>query len=215
MHLFLAAAFIFSILSLILLFRINDSIIRRKKIPRDKRYKFIKNRLFINMIISCIVFVFILWVVPSLVWHLGAKETCNIEKIEVYRKIYALSENDSSVYVGLTTVNGKQKYVFNYVRQLDSKPEIADFNKVEVIAITASEDPKDPKEPTYEKIVGYKRTRLKDNGILTDSVNAMYVDIDSIKDIKKSTKDWKETIINEKIKLFIPNDSIKKDYKLK
>ena len=215
MHLFLAFAFFFSFLSLILLFRINDSIIRRKKIPKDKRYKFIKNRLLVNMMICCIIFVFLLWGVPSLIWHLGNKETSNIEKIEVYRKIYTLSEEDSSVFVGLTTVNGKQKYAFKYERQLNSKPELVDINKVEVIEIATSEDPKQPKDPTYQKIVGYKRTRLKDNGILANSVNEIYTEIDSVKDIGKNTKDWQETIISERIKLYIPMDSIKKDYKLK
>ena len=212
MHLILAAAFIFSILILIILFKINDSIIKKRKMPKEKRYKFIKNRLLINIMISCAIFVLISWVVPSLVWHLGAKETNNIERVEMNRRVYALSEADSSMYVGLTTVKGKQKYVFRYERQLNLEPEIVDIKKVEIIEIDATTKIKDP---TYEKIAEYKRTRLKDKGTLIASVNDMYSEIDSVTNIKTNTKNWQEKIISEKVRLYIPKDSIKKDYKLK
>jgi hypothetical protein len=209
MHLFLAAAFIFSSLILVLSFKINDFIIRKKKIPKDKRYKFIKNRLLMNIVVSCIIFIFIFRGIPSLIWHLADKETNNIEKVEIRKNMYAISENDSSMYAGLTTVKGKEKYAFRYEGQLDTSAELVDFKGVEVVEIPASE------VPHYEKIVQYKRSRLKDKGLLTACVNNMYSEIDSVVDIKKNTKDWKEAVIGEKVKLYIPKDSIKKDYKLK
>lgn len=210
MHIFLAIAFIFSILTLFILFKINDLVIKRKKIPKAKRYKFIKNRLATNIIISCLVFVFVFAGLPSLLWQFGEKETSSIEKVEKRGTLYAVNTEDSSMYAGLVTIKGKQKYAFRYEGQLELKPELVDVSKVEVIEINTFEV-----LPHYEKIAKYKRSRLKDKGILTTSVNNMYSDIDSVIDIKKNILDWKETMTDEKVKLYIPKDSIIKDYKLK
>ena len=209
MHLILVFALTFSILTLILLFRINDIIIKRKKISKGKTYKFIKSRLLMNIMISCLVFIFIFWVLPFLLWNFGEKESSNIEKIEMKRTIYVLRESENSMYVGLVEAKGNQKYAFRYERQIDTKPELVPLDKGEIIEIPPGE------VPHYEKIVEYKRNRLKDKGIFTAAVNDIYSEIDSVADTKKNIKDWKETVINEKVKLYIPKDSINKDYKLK
>lgn len=177
----------------------DNVLIRKKDIPKEKRYAYIKRRFFRKLLI-CIVFMFVLVQgIPWTVWKFSPKEEHVKEKITVKNSIYPLQDVEGTYYLGiLTDSNGKQKYAVNTLADGGISQQILDPKSLEVVNANAGE------KPLYEKVVQYKQVKLKTDKykLLRDSVNNVYGYISGYKEIK----------LNEKVKLIIPKGTTMDDY---
>lgn len=220
MHLFLVSGFISAVILVFFLFQVDEYKVKKKNVPRDKRYKYFKNRLPGKIISACIMFVFVSYMLPAAIWILSPKETTMVSKVEVVKEMLELPDDDGGYYAGKAVEKGKEKYVFKIVGKNGSDNTVLDASKVELVPLNSDE------KPRYEKIVQYKRTRLKNSGIIIKAVNEMYCDMDlkpeegvnptliSNTKNKEQQKGWKETYVKEWVKLYIPKGTLKEQYNL-
>ena len=220
MHIFLFLGFILSVLLLLFLYLLDEFKMRQRKIPREKRFDYLKRTVFLKLLISCIFLLLIARGFPFLIWNLGSKDMCQVEKIISKNYIYPLSNSDKKYYVGECTAENVKYYIVNVSKKSVLLNNIKD-EAVQVVNTGKKDDPR------YEIVGIYKIKKLKSNNILCSAVNDMYANIyvESItttKDLeeKKAKKEKgekvEETVIfqKQKIVIYAPEGSIKADYKV-
>lgn len=143
----------------------------------------------IKILASFAVLIFISLILPMLIWIAGEKEVLYENKINRSNEIYYFY--DEKCYAELIGGNKTKQYAVKLAG--NNFIENFDFNKVQVVNIDYSEKPK------FEEIQYYKKTRLNGNNIILKEVNEMF----------GGREGWVGSLLQTKIKLYIPSDSIK------
>ena len=220
MHVFLFLGFILSVLLLLFLYLLDEIKMRQKKIPREKRFDYLKRTVFLKLLICCIFLVLIARGLPFLIWNLGSKDMCQVEKIISKNYIYPLSNSAKKYYVGECTTDNVKYYIVN----VSQKSQLLNNIKDEAVQVMNTGKKESPR---YEIIGIYKIKKLKSNSILCSAVNDMYANIyiESItttkdeeekKEKKEKGEKVEETVVFQKQKLVIyaPKGSIIANYKV-
>lgn len=143
----------------------------------------------IKILVSFSVLIFISLILPMLIWNVGEKEVLYENKINRSNEIYYFY--DEKCYAELIGGNKTKQYAVKVAG--DNLVENFDFNKVQIVNIDYSEKPK------FEEVQYYRKTRLNGNNIISKEVNEMF----------GGREGWKESLLQTKIKLYLPSDSIK------
>lgn len=185
---FLYLSALLSILLGILLFKRQNKKLKNKKFDEKQLLEYWIKRMLVNIIVMCMLCIFLLVIIPLLIWIISPKEANITDKITETKELSPISlSNDNYIQqkinndVKICTVNvGTAK-----------KPSLIDFekNSLEIIS-TKKESPK------YEKISRYKMIRLKGTNIISSSVNDIYANIYLQYNEAK--------FIENKVKIFIP-----------
>ena len=214
MHVFLFLGFIIAVLLLLFLYLVDDVKMIKRKVPKDKRFDLMKRTVFLKILICAVVLVVVSRVLPFLIWTFGTKDMCEVDKILTKNKIYKLSSQDSKYYVGEGELEGTKYFVVN----VSEKSILYNTIKEEEVEMqtTGKRD-----VPRYEIVGIYKIRKLKSNNIFCQAANDMYANIylesmNAVKeeDDKKAKKKSDVVYINQKIVMYAPEGSIKKDYKI-
>ncbi|APM38054.1 hypothetical protein [Clostridium kluyveri] len=186
---FLYSSAILSILLGTLLFKRQSKKLKNKKFNEKQLLEYWIKRMFVNIIIMCILCIFLLVVLPFLIWLIFPKEVGIADKITETKNLSPISTSNQN-YIKQKINNNIKIYTVNVGTA--KKPNLIDFekNSLEVIS-TKKESPK------YEKIARYKITKLKGNNIISSAVNDIYANIY----IQYS----EEKFIENKVKIFIPS----------
>ncbi|UZQ51934.1 hypothetical protein [Clostridium kluyveri] len=186
---FLYSSAILSILLGTLLFKRQSKKLKNKKFNEKQLLEYWIKRMFVNIIIMCILCIFLLVVLPFLIWLIFPKEVGIADKITETKNLSPISTSNQN-YIKQKINNNIKIYTVNV--GTSKKPNLIDFekNSLEVIS-TKKESPK------YEKIARYKITKLKGNNIISSAVNDIYANIY----IQYS----EEKFIENKVKIFIPS----------
>jgi predicted nucleotide-binding protein (sugar kinase/HSP70/actin superfamily) len=143
----------------------------------------------IKILVSFIILIFISLILPMLIWTAGEKEVLYENRTNRSNEIYYFY--DEKCYAELISRNKAKQYAVKLAG--NTLVENFDFNKVQIVNIDYSE------KPRFEEIQYYKKTRLNGNNIISKEVNDMF----------GGREGWKEKLLQTKIKLYIPSDSIK------
>ena len=214
MHVFLFLGFIIAVLLLLFLYLLDDIKMIKRKVPKDKRFGLMKRSVFLKILICASVLLFVSRVLPFFIWTFGTKDMCETEKVLTKNKMYQLSQNDSKYYVGEGELEGTKYFVVN----VSEKSVLYDTIKEENVKVL----PTGKREvPRYEIVGIYKIRKLKSNNIFCQAANDMYANIylqsmDAVKeeDDKKAKKKSDVVYLSQKIVIYAPEDSIKKDFKI-
>lgn len=143
----------------------------------------------IKILASIIILVFISLILPMLIWTVGEKEVLYENKVNRSNEIYYFY--DEKCYVELISQNKTKKYAVKLAG--DSLVENFDFNNVQIVNIDYMEKAK------FEEVQYYKKSRLNGSNIISKEVNDMF----------GGREGWNEKLLQTKVKLYIPSDSIK------
>ncbi|BAH05655.1 hypothetical protein [Clostridium kluyveri] len=184
---FLYSSAILSILLGTLLFKRQSKKLKNKKFNEKQLLEYWIKRMFVNIIVMCILCIFLLVVLPFLIWLIFPKEVGITDKITETKNLSPISNQS---YIKQKINNNVKVYTVNI--GTTQKPNLIDFekNSLEIIS-TKKESPK------YEKIARYKITKLKGNNIISSAVNDIYANI--------YIQYGEEKFIENKVKIFIPS----------
>lgn len=174
------------------LFRKQNKKIIGKNYSEKKILQYWIKRMIINITVMCISAIFILFIIPLLIWVSAPKETGLVDKILESKNLVPISSSNKNQYIKETSNKNIKTYVVNVG---DSKNQnLQSFNSKSIEIIST-----DKESPKYEKIAEYKIKKLKGNWIIPNSVNDIYANIY----IDYGQKNF----IENKIKLLVPFNS--------
>ncbi|MHC6180637.1 hypothetical protein ACYUJ6_12400 [Clostridium sp. JNZ X4-2] len=149
-------------------------------------------RMIVNITVMCMSAMFILFIIPLLIWVSAPKETGLADKILESKNLVPISSSNKNQYIKETSDKNIRTYVVNVG---DSKnQDLQNFNSKSTEIIST-----DKESPKYEKVAEYKMEKLKGNWIVPNSVNDIYANIY----IDYGPKNF----IGNKIKLLVPLNS--------
>lgn len=214
MHVFLFLGFIIAVMLLLFLYLLDDIKMTKRKIPKGNRFDLMKKTVFVKIIICAVVLLVVSRALPFFIWTFGTKDMCEVEKTLAKNKIYQLSREDSKYYVGESEIEGTKCFVVNVGEKNTLYDKIKDEN-VEILAAGKRDVPR------YEIVGIYKIRELKSNNIFFQAANDMYANIylqsmNAVKEEadKKAKKKSDVVYISQKIVIYVPEGSIKKNYKI-
>lgn len=174
------------------LFRRQNKKIIGKNYSEKKILQYWIKRMIVNITVMCISAIFILFIIPLLIWVSAPKETGLVDKILESKNLVPISSSNKNQYIKETSNKNIKTYVVNAG---DSKNQnLQNFNSESTEIIST-----DKESPKYEKIAEYKIKKLKGNWIIPNSVNDIYANIY----IDYGQKNF----IENKIKLLVPFNS--------
>ncbi|MEY8000308.1 hypothetical protein AB8U03_08880 [Clostridium sp. Mt-5] len=174
------------------LFRKQNKKIIGKNYSEKKILQYWIKRMIINITVMCISAIFILFIIPLLIWVSAPKETGLVDKILESKNLVPISSSNKNQYIKETSNKNIKTYVVNVG---DSKNQnLQSFNSKSTEIIST-----DKESPKYEKIAEYKIKKLTGNWIIPNSVNDIYANIY----IDYGQKNF----IENKIKLLVPFNS--------
>ncbi|MFL0194738.1 hypothetical protein ACJDU8_03995 [Clostridium sp. WILCCON 0269] len=171
------------------LFSRQNKKIKTKNLSEKQILEYWIKKMIVNIMLMCIMSIFLLFILPLSIWLIGPKEVGIIDKIIETKNLAPISSSNKDQYIKETVTNNVKTYVVN-IGDIKSQ-NLLDFgsNSVEVIS-TKKESPK------YEKIARYKITKLKGNNIIYSAVNDIYANVYIQYDEGK--------LVANKIKLIVP-----------
>ncbi len=175
MIVFMYSAIIIAIPIFIFLLNLQIRNLAKKKLDYKLFVKKLYGFLFMNLIIVLILFVFIVYGFPYLMWNFGAKGYQIEDKVVNITSIKPISEG-SKIYVEEDNSSGGLKYKVNIggnIQEFDSKS-----TEIEQDNINSG-------DPNIEDVDEYNVYELLGNGIISSNVNNMYANvyIDNCKEI--------------------------------
>lgn len=180
---------ILSILLGSLLFRRQNKKLKNKKYNEKQLLEYWIKRMFVNIIVMCLMCVFTLVITPLLIWIIFPKGEGIVDKIIETKNLAPISVSNNHTYIKQQINNNSTIYTVNTGDA--SEPTFINFKKSSVeIIYNKNESPK------YEKIARYKITKLKDDNIIFSSVNDIYANI--------YTEYNGAKFIENKIQIYIP-----------
>ncbi|WP_368488707.1 hypothetical protein [Clostridium sp. BJN0013] len=186
---FLYLSGILSILLGSLLFRRQNRKLKNKKFNKKQLLEYWIKRMFVNIIVMCILCIFLLVIVPLLIWLISPKEVGIMDKITETKNLSPISASNKN-YTKQIIKNNIKIYTVNIGNA--KEPNLIDFEKDSVEIVSTKKE-----SPKYEKIARYKMTKLKGDNIISSAVNDIYANIYTQYDEGK--------FIENKVKIFIPS----------
>jgi hypothetical protein len=208
MVIFLYLGIVGSILLILIMYGIDNIKMRLKKIPPKDRINYMKNKLPIRMLIACSMVIFISLIVPGLIWQIGEKERSTGSKVIDSASLDFLPNVSGSYYIGQENVDNENIYVFKLLGTQYTTLQKSSATNTDTVTLVDGEQPK------YENIQIYSRVRLKLSKASLKGIGSKisYYLLDNVNNIFVDNSGWKQHPEKKKIKLFVPKDSIAKDY---
>lgn len=159
------------------------------KIAWNYMYKY----LILDIIISCVLMVILIFALPFSIWSLGTKDF-GVEDIVLDRSdLKPISTSDKKAYVKESIEKGVKIYTIK-----DSSNTLVNFNSTlaELVELDSINNPE------FKSVAQYKINELKGTNIIVKNVNDIYANINLDQN--------KGVFICNKIKIYVPKGSIEK-----
>ncbi|CAB1251278.1 hypothetical protein ACFHWD_12000 [Clostridium sp. MT-14] len=166
--------------------------IANKNYSEKKILQYWIKRMIVNITTMCLTAIFVLFIVPLLIWIFAPKETGTVDKILESKNLTPISSSNKNSYIK-EVLNGNAKSCLVNIDD-NGNQSLQNFNSKSVEIVST-----DKEKPKYERIAEYKIKKLKGNWIIPNSVNDIYANVY----IDYSQKNF----IRNKVKLIVPANS--------
>ncbi|HBC95859.1 MAG TPA: hypothetical protein DC034_03560 [Clostridium sp.] len=145
-----------------------------------------------NITAMCITALFVLFIIPPLIWMSAPKETSITNKVLETKNLVPISSSGKNSYVREVKNKNSKTCIINTGDNENRDLQSFNSKSVEIIP-TANENPK------YEKIAEYRMKKLKGSWIIPNSINDIYANI--------YTNYGQKNFIKDKVRLIVPPGS--------
>lgn len=193
---FLYLGILAAIILILIMYGIDNILMIRRKIPKNQRIKYLENKLFVRVLIACVIASIISIALPLSIWAVGKKEYSTEEKVINNVNLVDLPNDAGEYYVGQETDSKGEFYVYQLLGTQFNALNKSKVSDVEIAYIKQGEIPR------YEEIATYNMVRLVQSKDIFVWANNCFASISG----------WQESLKNKRVKLYIPKDTVLNPY---